>query len=181
MVMFQASEEAGPTSPMGTKQRVAVGNGERCRIIGHAACSLAELEAGTSTRRMRERREMSMRAADAVGLCLDVGLVFRRSAWRRSVFVAGPAREFAECRASSNYRGSLTVSLPIQSAEICPGAWSDCPPTKNERWRNGCGSRAGWAVLVTADGWEPGSDVDVRSVGAGCSLFRWIDAASGLQ
>ncbi len=122
-----------------------------------------------------------MRAADAVGLCLDVGLVFRRSAWRRSVFVAGPAREFAECRASSNYRGSLTVSLPIQSAEICPGAWSDCPPTKNERWRNGCGSRAGWAVLVTADGWEPGSDVDVRSVGAGCSLFRWIDAASGLQ
>ena len=28
--------------------------------------------------------------------------------------------------------------------------------------------------MVTADGWEPGSDVDVRSVGAGCSLFRWL-------
>ena len=109
-----------------------------------------------------------MRAADAVGLCLDVGLVFRRSAWRRSMFVAGPAREFAECRASSAGAASPLVSQSkALRFAMCLDALSDCPPTKNERWRNDCGSRAGWAViLVMADGWNPEADVDVRSVGA---------------
>lgn len=30
--------------------------------------------------------------------------------------------------------------LPRRAPSVCRCAWSDCPPTKNERWRNGVGA-----------------------------------------